>query len=137
MDIIIEGFKPKGCVKVPCSKSEAHRVLIMAFLLKKKLTIHNISYSEDINATISVLEAMGAKFNKTNSSIEAIGYDDCPDKIVVDVKQSASTLRFLIPVAMCLAKDVTFKGDESLFKRPINVYEDTFNVELDFDIGLR
>ena len=69
MDVVIKGFKPRGIVNVPCSKSEAHRVLIMAFLLKRKLTIKNISYSDDINATIEAIEAMGAKVAKNKDSL--------------------------------------------------------------------
>ena len=135
MDVVVKGFKPSGKVNVPCSKSEAHRVLIMAFLLKKKLTVHNISYSDDINATISALEEMGAIISRHEDSLEMKGYNDCPDKVIIDVKQSASTLRFLLPIAISLSKEVVFKGDPSLFKRPINVYEETFNNELVFELG--
>ena len=135
MNVIIEGFKPNGNVTVPCSKSEAHRVLIMAFLLKKKITIHNISYSDDICATMSALEVLGAKFDKREDHIEIVEYSECASEIVIDVKQSASTLRFLLPIAIHYAKEVTFKGDVSLFKRPIDVYKQTFDKELEFCLG--
>lgn len=134
MDVVIKGFKPRGIVNVPCSKSEAHRVLIMAFLLKRKLTIKNISYSDDINATIEAIEAMGAKVAKNKDSLAIMDYDRCPNKLSIDVKQSASTLRFLLPVASYLAEEVVFKGDPSLFQRPIGVYQETFANELEFQL---
>ena len=134
MDVVIKGFKPRGIVNVPCSKSEAHRVLIMAFLLKRKFTIKNISYSDDINATIEAIEAMGAKVAKNKDSLTIMDYDRCPNKLSIDVKQSASTLRFLLPVACYLAEEVVFKGDPSLFQRPIGVYQETFANELEFQL---
>lgn len=133
MEVIINGFKPKGTINVPSSKSVAHRVLIMAFLLKRKMVINNVNYSDDIIATISSLEAMGAIIKKGKDKIFIEGFNECPKSVELDVKQSASTLRFLLPIAAYFCDEVLFKGDPSLFKRPMGVYIETFKDEIEFE----
>lgn len=57
---IIPG-KLKGEVKIPPSKSMAHRAVICASLSKGKSKITNIEYSDDIIATINAMRALGSE----------------------------------------------------------------------------
>ncbi|NLP25858.1 MAG: 3-phosphoshikimate 1-carboxyvinyltransferase, partial [Clostridiales bacterium] len=56
MDIKISPNKLYGKVSIPSSKSATHRALICAALSDGKSVLNGISFSDDINATISALE---------------------------------------------------------------------------------
>ena len=67
-----------GCVRVPASKSQAHRLLICAALGEKPVTVVCDSLSDDINATIDCLCALGAAmFAATAAGV----YDKVEDAI--------------------------------------------------------
>ena len=53
--------KLKGTVTIPASKSDCHRAIICATLSMGKCTISPITLSQDIEATISCVNALGAK----------------------------------------------------------------------------
>ena len=42
---------------------------------------------------------------------------------VLNCRESGSTLRFFIPLALCLGKRITLQGSKRLFERPLDVYE--------------
>ena len=121
-------FKPcnlKGTIDAPPSKSMAHRYLIGAALSNKKCTLSGIDYSEDISASIDCLKALGVKIF-TDNDVLAVNPENFMNakNPILECRESGSTLRFFIPLALCLAKDVTFKGSTRLFERPLDVYED-------------
>lgn len=132
MNAIIKKGLPSGKVTVPPSKSYAHRFLISAALSKSGM-VRNIDYNNDIVATLESLKALGFMFIKRFDSIEFIGFNKEKDVPILNAYESASTLRFLIPVALTLYNHIIFKGSEKLFKRGLDVYEDLFkemNIEM-------
>ncbi len=118
----------KGEIKAPPSKSLSHRAIICASLAKGQSTITNITYSEDILATISALELLGAKFEKHNSKLIVKGTRKikAPNK-VINCNESGSTLRFLIPLFSLTNKEISFTGNKSLIKRPQSIYQKIFS----------
>ena len=75
-------FEPsvlKGEVTAPPSKSVCHRALIAAALSKGESVINNISLSDDINATVGCLRALGAKIEITGSSALVRGIENPPE----------------------------------------------------------
>ena len=92
-----------GEVTVPASKSVAHRALICSFLAGGG-NVEPIISSKDMAATVGIINSL-KKGETTLNSIE-----------------SGSTLRFMIPVAAALGKEVTFVGQGSLLSRPIGEY---------------
>ncbi len=127
-------FEPsvlKGEVTAPPSKSVCHRALIAAALSKGESFINNISLSDDINATVGCLRALGAKIEITGSSALVRGIENPPESAELFCNESGSTLRFLIPVAAALCKKTVFITSGRLSKRPLSAYEDTFNIEKD------
>ncbi len=120
--------KIKGKISVPPSKSLSHRALICASLSKGKSKISNILLSEDIKATISALEHLGAKFEIDKTEVVVTGvnrlkYDNNP----IHCNESGSTLRFMIPIFSLTNKEVVFVGEKSLIKRPQTIYQQIFN----------
>ena len=53
-----------GTVKIPASKSMAHRLLIAAALGKDSKILHFDGFSNDIGATIVCLRALGAEITE-------------------------------------------------------------------------
>ncbi len=120
-----EPCKLKGIAYAPPSKSMAHRYLIGAALSKEQCVLSGVDYSEDILASIDCLKALGAEITTDNDTV----YIN-PDNFmqarnpVLECRESGSTLRFFIPLALCLGKEVTLKGSTRLFERPLDVYEE-------------
>ena len=65
--------KLRGRVKIPPSKSIAHRAIICASLSDKICKIENIDYSDDIIATIEGMKALGASIVKYDDYLEIVG----------------------------------------------------------------
>ena len=74
MDIRITPKKLSGSVTPPPSKSMAHRLIISAALGSGVSTIRNVAFSQDIEATLRCMEALGAKWSlKREDIVEVIG----------------------------------------------------------------
>lgn len=122
MNIQIQPHRLMGTVRIPSSKSMAHRMLICAALGKGVSEISGISFSKDIEATISVMQALGAEFSIQGDTVKVTGITACPETALADCCESGSTLRFLIPVAAALGVETTFIGQGRLPQRPITPY---------------
>lgn len=127
MKAIISKGLLKGTVNVPSSKSLCHRAIIAACLANGKSIIRNVTYSNDILATIEGMKALGATINRYDEYLEIIGSNVKRINKVIDANESGSTLRFLIPIATTINEDVTFVGKNNLPNRPLDVYFDIFN----------
>ena len=124
MKAIFKPFKLKGTVNAPPSKSMAHRYLIGAALSKEECVISGVDYSEDVLATIECLKALGAEIKAEKDKVTV--NPECFMKsapTVLDCRESGSTLRFFIPLALCLGQRITLQGSSRLFERPLDVYE--------------
>lgn len=125
---MIAQFKPcrlSGTIDAPPSKSMAHRYLIGAALSGKKCVLSGIDYSEDILASMDCLKALGAEItlDKDKASVDPRGFMKA-ERPILACRESGSSLRFFIPLALCMGKPVTFRGSERLFERPLGVYEE-------------
>ena len=113
-----------GEILAPPSKSMAHRCLICG-ALSDKSEIINIDFSEDIKATLSCLEALGAKVEVEGNTVK-IGGLMSSKKIKSNelfCNESGSTLRFLIPLCLLKNEEITLRGTERLFQRDLSVFE--------------
>ena len=132
MKVKIEQSTAKGNIKVPPSKSMAHRFIICAALSNGVSEITNVDYSEDIKATLDCIRALGAKVEENESSVIIDGRDslinDMSDKVdgkIIEFKcrESGSTMRFFMGIAMTLPMTGRFYGSETLRNRPFGIYE--------------
>ncbi len=120
-------FKPcrlKGNADAPPSKSMVHRYLIGAALSKGESVISGVDYSEDILATIDCLKALGVgiRIEEDTVTVNPEGFMKSADS-VLSCRESGSTLRFFIPLALCSGRKITLQGSGRLFQRPLDVYE--------------
>ncbi len=109
----------RGSVAAIPSKSEAHRLLICASLADAPTRIPLSASSEDIDATIRCLNAMGADIGTLDGELSIRPIDDPPASCAADCGESGSTLRFLLPVAGALGIQADFQLHGRLPERPI------------------
>ena len=128
MNVRIKPGLLKGDLIVPPSKSLSHRAIIAAGLSEGKSVISNILFSKDILATISAIEAIGAKVIKENDSLIIEGAKT-PRRVnnVIDSNESGSTVRFMIPIALTVDEPITFVGKNNLVNRPLDAFLEIFD----------
>lgn len=108
-----------GTVSAIASKSDAHRLLILAALSRGETKLLMEQRSEDIDATISCLRALGATIEILPDSVFVGGIERVNENPLLDCGESGSTFRFMLPVACALCKRVRFTGSGRLPERPI------------------
>ncbi len=118
MDVLIKQRPLKGEIGAITSKSSMHRLLIAAALANNKTEILYTDTNEDIKATILVLSALGATIEEKDGSVIVAPIMEPTNNPVLNCNQSASTARFIIPVAAALTDSFTITGDKQLSKRP-------------------
>ena len=121
MKVKISPSRLKGKVTAPPSKSMCHRLLICAGLSQGESHISNVLYSEDILATLDCLCAMGAEIQKGEGFVKIKG--TLPKAGAFRCRESGSTLRFFIPLAMLCDGESRFTGYGRLMERPMAIYE--------------
>ena len=126
MRVTITPGKAKGPILAPPSKSMAHRMLMGAGLSDGTSVVENIDLSEDIKATLGILEALGGQYTMEDRKVimKGTGGKKLQTKQALDSKESGSTLRFFIPLVLTGGGATEFIGAKRLFERPLGIYED-------------
>ena len=109
-----------GAVQIPASKSQAHRMLICAALSKAPSRLVLDGFSADIKATVQCLEALGARCEETANGLSVTPVGVCPAQARLDVGESGSTLRFLLPVLGALGIRAEVRMHGRLPERPLS-----------------
>jgi len=132
--ILIKPTILKGEITPPPSKSLSHRAIICACLCSDNEVsiIDNVILSDDIEATIEGMKNLGAeikaiKNNNKTYCLHIRGTKGHIEHAQIDCKESGSTLRFLIPVAMMISDRCTFKGRGKLVERTLDIYYKIFH----------
>lgn len=115
-----------GRVKAPPSKSMAHRLLIAAALADGESVIEGVSSCEDVLATLDCLRALGVRATVEGDGVRIRGTDMRSARAsgVLPCRESGSTLRFILPLALLSGNPADFVGAARLFERPMSVYAD-------------
>ena len=131
MDVQITPRRLSGVVTPPPSKSLAHRYVIAASLAAGTSSVKNVAFSEDIEATLRCMGALGARWEVSEQGLRITGiggkrrpFGDLPR---FDCGESGSTLRFLLPIALAVDQGGTFTGRGRLMERPQQPYFDLFD----------
>lgn len=122
---IIRAF-PRGDVTPPPSKSVSHRGVICGALAALdgggESELRGIALSQDIEATLGGIEALGCRRRLDGGALYIRGGGVRREEI--DCGESGSTLRFLIPVAALAETETVFTGRGRLMERPMKPYID-------------
>ena len=117
-----------GAVRLPSSKSVAHRALLAAALAKGETVLEGLDRSEDLRATANAARLFGAEVKWLPGGrirLRGCGFPCAPAR-PVDCGESGSTLRFLIPLLALTGEQVTLTGRGRLPERPQEVYAALF-----------
>ena len=131
MKVKVYPCKLSGEVKVPASKSYAHRALICAALSGGESRVECAELNDDIRATMRAVTALGAKVRVEGGVLIVNGIEGrVAEDIVIDCGESGSTLRFMIPIALTLCDGyVRFVGGGKLGERPLGEYFSVFDAQ--------
>jgi 3-phosphoshikimate 1-carboxyvinyltransferase len=115
-----------GTIPAIASKSMAHRFLICAALAASETELVCSGTSNDIDATVRCLRALGADIAYSNGVFHV---SPIPRPVIgaytLDVGESGSTLRFMLPVVCALGADASFRMGGRLPSRPLSpLYEE-------------
>ncbi len=122
MNVTLSPGERFGQVKIPASKSQAHRLLICAALGEREALIRCDGLSADIKATIACLNALGSDIilGEDESSLHVHPIIKVPDGLChLPCGESGSTLRFLLPVCGALGARAVFHMEGRLPQRPL------------------
>lgn len=109
-----------GTIRIPASKSEAHRLLICAAFADAPTSVVCNATSKDIEATVFCLRALGVGVEKTDDGFEVSPVAQIKRKALLDCGESGSTLRFMLPVVAALGCDASLTGHGRLPERPLS-----------------
>ncbi|MBQ4383888.1 MAG: 3-phosphoshikimate 1-carboxyvinyltransferase, partial [Firmicutes bacterium] len=143
-----------GEIRIPPSKSIAHRALICAGLAEGQSVISGLQFSQDVEATIRCLQKLGcsvrvierADGDADGITVEITGIGGSIKEAAADQRaetgrssfdcgESGSTVRFMIPIAAALGISARYTGRGRLADRPLSVYEDCFRGRLEWRRG--
>jgi 3-phosphoshikimate 1-carboxyvinyltransferase len=110
----------KGEVCAPPSKAYTQRMLIAAALSKGNSKISNPLLSEDTEATLRAVKAVGAEVQYAGDCWTVEGANPLKGaEEPIDCGESGATLRFMIPVAALAPSPTVFVLGKVLAKRPV------------------
>lgn len=120
MDITLFPTPLRGEITPIPSKSQAHRLLILAAFADEPTELLCSETNRDIEATVDCLNALGADIRRTDTGYAVQPVRTLPEKATLNCCESGSTLRFLLPVAGALGVDTTFLLEGRLPQRPLS-----------------
>ncbi|MBR1822125.1 MAG: 3-phosphoshikimate 1-carboxyvinyltransferase [Clostridia bacterium] len=118
MNAVVSPGRLAGTVRVPASKSAAHRALICAALADAPTRVRISAMNRDIEATMACLRALGAEIAAEGDLWTITPAARIPDAVELDCGESGSTLRFLLPVVCALNASARVVGHGRLPLRP-------------------
>ncbi len=108
-----------GQVNIPASKSQTIHALLIALFARGISRIHNPLLCSDTEACMDYCRQLGAKISFEDNTLVLDSSNLEPrDGLVIDCKNSGTTLYFATALSCALGVDITFTGDESLQRRP-------------------
>lgn len=122
MNVRIEPCKLTGTISSIASKSMAHRLLILSALCDETTEIDLRQTSEDIEATARCLTALGAAFSDSGTGLITVPTTKLRIQTSpsLDVGESGSTLRFLLPIVCALGCGARITCHGRLAQRPLS-----------------
>ena len=123
MSKIGSGRSTAARIQVPGSKSLTHRALIAAALAGGRVSLQNGLVCDDTRRTMDALQAWGSSVWVSGKEMTVTGNGGkfAPRSTVgvMDIGNSGTSLRLLLPVAALVPGQWTFSGNVRMQQRPI------------------
>ena len=113
-----------GSITAPPSKSVAQRAIAIASMAMGQSEVISVGSSEDVLATISVCEALGATINVKSDRLLVSGGLSLP-KTPLNCGESGLGIRMFSAIAATLDGEVVLTGQGSLLNRPMNIVDNS------------
>ena len=120
MDITIKPTRLHGVIDAIPSKSQAHRMLILAAFADRETELACPETNRDMDATAQCLCALGADILRTGTGYRITPAKKVPATASLPCQDSGSTLRFLLPVVGALGVQASFHMTGRLPQRPLS-----------------
>jgi len=122
MTVTVKPGQIAGDVTIIPSKSHLHRLLIAAALADGETFLRSgQTEAEDVEATIACLQALGAEIVRRAGGfqVKPIDRTKLPESAILPVRESGSTLRFMLPIVCALGVQGEFHMAGRLPERPM------------------
>ena len=120
MNITVYPATLQGKINIIPSKSQAHRLMILAAFSGEETFLVCPQINRDMEATAACLCALGASISRTDKGYHVKPIRELPDEAVLPCAESGSTLRFLLPLVGALGVKTVFVMEGRLPKRPLS-----------------
>ncbi|MDR0889437.1 MAG: 3-phosphoshikimate 1-carboxyvinyltransferase [Oscillospiraceae bacterium] len=120
MNITIHPRRLGGEIRAIASKSQAHRLLICAAFADKPTKIVCAELSQDIEASVRCLTALGADISYIGACFHVHPIEMPAGDALLDCGESGATLRFLLPIVAALGVSADFVLRGRLSQRPLS-----------------
>jgi 3-phosphoshikimate 1-carboxyvinyltransferase len=119
MKVVIRKSEVTGSVSAPPSKSVTHRALVCSALAPGKSLIRSPLRSDDTEATLRVLEKLGAGCSDESDRWDVRGGRPQEPGSDLFCDESGTTLRFATALCSLVEGECNLTGGPSLSKRPV------------------
>lgn len=123
----VEDLNQPVHVVVPPSKSYAHRALMLAALADGRSIIKNLDQSEDVQATMDCLSALGVAYQWVGPGVLSVEGGLHPEeKVTLPCRESGTTARLMMPFFHYIDGTMVVEGKGSLLQRTMKPYYELF-----------
>lgn len=120
----------KNLIKIPTSKSQTIRAILISTFSFGISTIKNPLFSDDTRSCISACEALGASFSYNEETslltIDSTLVNTFTSECDIDCGNSGTTLYLIMGLCATLNRKITLLGDEQLNARPVKALVDAY-----------
>jgi 3-phosphoshikimate 1-carboxyvinyltransferase len=130
--VTISPSRVSGRIKAPPSKSCMQRACAAALINDGTTIIDNAGNSNDELAAVKIVEKLGAMVDTVRKEViitssKHIFSSTFPGKhSIISCGESGLSLRMFAPLAALFKYEITFTGEGSILKRPVDFFEDIF-----------
>ena len=127
MIVHIQPSKIRGTIQAAASKSSMQRALAAALLKHGETILRNPGHSDDDNAAIGVINALGAKVQvNADDTISIVSKGVRPNAHEVNCGESGLGIRMFAPIISMSSEEITVYGEGSLLYRPMDFFDEVF-----------
>lgn len=133
MKATIHPSQLRGTIQAPASKSSMQRACAAALLSKGTSVIKNPGRSNDDQAAIGIIKALGAsaEVNSEELIVNSTGFPFTPDSyrdhdspLTINCGESGLSIRMFTPIVALSDKEITINGSGSLVTRPMDFFDE-------------